>query len=238
MITRLDEAFQHNRRFLADASHELRTPLTILRSEMEQLLRGTSHDQKTRLILANVLEEVERLARIVQTLFELSRLEAGRAHAEHKAFDLSKLATETSEQLCLLAEDKGLKMVCMAEQPTFVEGDRARLKQVIVNLLDNAIKYTPSGGTVTLKVNEESAAVVCEISDTGMGIPEAALPHIFDRFFRVDNARSRDAGGAGIGLSIVKIICAAHGGSVEVESVENQGSRFLVKLPSTRAVTA
>jgi signal transduction histidine kinase len=112
-----------------------------------------------------------------------------------------------------------------------VEGDRARIKQVVVNLLDNAIKYTPPGGTITLNVRAQGGNAVLEVADTGMGIPADALAHIFERFFRVDKARSRDAGGAGLGLAIVKSICAAHGGSVEVESAEGKGSRFRVELP-------
>ena len=110
-----------------------------------------------------------------------------------------------------------------------MDGDRARIKQVVVNLLDNAIKYTPPGGTIYLNVHARSGKAVLEVVDTGMGIPAAALPHIFERFYRVDQARSRDAGGAGLGLAIVKSICAAHGGKVEVESVEGKGSRFRVE---------
>jgi heavy metal sensor kinase len=231
MIIRLETAFQHNRRFLADASHELRTPLTILRSEMEIMIRREQLDPALREDIGNLLEEVERLVQIVETLFALSRFEAGQAHAEHARFDFAELAAATAEQMCLLAEDKGQTITCVTPAPVEVEGDRARLKQVIVNLLDNAIKYTPPGGTVKLSVTAVGAEAVCDVVDSGIGIPAAAIPHVFDRFFRVDVARSRDLGGAGIGLSIVKVICAAHDGHIEVESEEGRGSRFRVRLP-------
>jgi signal transduction histidine kinase len=115
-----------------------------------------------------------------------------------------------------------------------VEGDRARIKQVVVNLLDNAIKYTPDAGSINLNVHARDDKAVIEVADTGIGIPPGAMPHIFDRFFRVDNARSREAGGAGLGLAIVKSICAAHGGRVGVDSAEGRGSRFIVELPLAR----
>jgi heavy metal sensor kinase len=230
MIARLDESFQNNRRFLADASHELRTPLTILRSELESMQRPGSHPD-FRETMDNLLEEVQRLTRIVESLFALSRLDAGLAATASSHFDLAKLAATTAEHMCLLAEDKGVKITCQTPAPVFLEGDHGRFKQVIVNLLDNAIKYTPAGGAVTLTVREQRGEAVCEVSDNGIGIPAAAIPHVFDRFFRVDQARTRELGGAGIGLSIVKAICTAHNGRVEVESAEGRGSCFRVCLP-------
>ncbi len=231
MIERLDDAFQHNRRFLADASHELRTPLTILRGELEVMVRRDGLGPDQRETVDNLLEEVARLARIVENLFALSRLDAGQAQAEMAQFDFAKLTATTAEQMCLLAEDKHLTITCETPAPVFVAGDRARLKQVIVNLLDNAIKYTPDGGAVKLSVTARNGEAVCEVADNGMGIPTEAVPHVFDRFFRVDKARTRELGGAGIGLSIVKAICTAHHGRVEVESTEGRGSSFRVHLP-------
>jgi heavy metal sensor kinase len=231
MIIRLESAFQHNRRFLADASHEMRTPLTILRGELEMIIKRDGLEPNLRETLGNMAEEVERLVRIVETLFALSRFEAGQAHSEHARFDFAQLAAATAEQMCLLAEDKNQTIACETPAPVWVEGDRARLKQVIVNLLDNAIKYTPAGGAVKLTVFAQAGEAICEVSDNGIGIPASALPHVFDRFFRVDAARNRDDGGAGIGLSIVKVICAAHDGRVEVESEQGAGSRFRVRLP-------
>jgi signal transduction histidine kinase len=161
----------------------------------------------------------------------ISRLDAGEARVELAHFDLAELTSGTTEQMRLLAEDKDIALRCDAEQQVRVEGDRARLKQVIVNLVDNAIKYTPAGGLVEVKVRASNGRAMIEVNDNGVGIPAEALPHIFERFYRVDKARSRQMGGAGLGLSIVKAIVTAHGGQVRVESVEGKGSRFLIELP-------
>lgn len=231
MITRLDGAFLHNRRFLADASHELRTPLTVLRGELEAVLQQADGEPELQDRIGSVLEEVERLAKIVEGLFALSRLDAGEAQAEWKRFDLARLAATTAEQMSLLAEDKGVAITCEAVGEVPVQGDSGRLKQVIVNLLDNAIKYTPAGGRVSIRVAVRDGTACLDVADTGVGIPAAAIPRVFDRFFRVDQARSRAEGGAGIGLSIVKSIATAHGGSVSVESEDQRGSCFHIRLP-------
>lgn len=235
MIQRLDEAFQYSRRFVADASHELRTPLTVLRGELESFVQDPRLSPERREQLGSALEEVERLANIVEGLFAISRLDAGEAQAEWVPFDLAQLASATTDQMSLLAEDKKIRLTCAAKTGVWVEGDRSRLKQVIVNLLDNAIKYTPSDGAVSLDVQANDGHAVLEVADNGIGIPAEALPRIFDRFFRVDRARSRDQGGAGLGLSIVKSICAAHYGRVEAASTPGKGSRFRVELPLAAA---
>src|SRR5579862_3139563 len=231
MIERLDAAFQHSRRFVADASHELRTPLAVLQGELESLVRQPQFTPEWRDRVGSALEEVDRLAHIVEGLFAISRLDAGEAAAERVPLDLAQLVSATADQMSLLAEDKGIKVTCDASTGIWVEGDRARLKQVVVNLLDNAIKYTPQGGTVKLKVDRENGKAVLEVADTGVGIPTEALPRVFERFFRVDPARSRERGGAGLGLSIVKSICLAHHGKVEASSGPGGGSRFRVELP-------
>jgi heavy metal sensor kinase len=231
MIDRLSEAFEQNRRFLADASHELRTPLAAWRGEMESVIEQTRGLPELRDRAGSALEEVDRLAKIVEALFAISRLDAGEAQQEWTRFDLAALAASTTEQMFLLADDKGVSVSCKAKDKVSVDGDRARIKQVVVNLLDNAIKYTPTGGSINLDVYAREDKAVIEVADTGIGIPAGALPHIFERFFRVDKARSRDAGGAGLGLAIVKSICVAHRGQVSVESSEGQGSRFKVELP-------
>ncbi len=237
MIERLDESFQQSRRFVADASHELRTPLTVLRGELEGIVGQTDLPPAARDSAASLLEEVERLANIVEGLFSLSRLDAGESHRETTVFDLAQLASTTVDQMALLAEDKKIRLECDAPEAVMVVGDRGRLKQVVVNLLDNAIKYTPEGGAVLLTVREESNETVLTVSDNGIGIPEASLPHLFERFYRVDKGRSRDNGGAGLGLAIVKSIVAAHGGSVSVESAPSKGSRFRIQLPRHRGPT-
>ena len=238
MIARLSEAFAQNRRFLADASHELRTPLAALRGEIESMVQQTRAWPELSDRAGSALEEVDRLSKIVDALFAISRLDAGEAQQEYVGFDLAPLAISTTEQMSLLAEDKGVSVSCKAEGKVGVKGDRARIKQVVVNLLDNAIKYTPAGGSINLAVYAFEGKAVMEVADTGIGIPAEAVPHIFERFFRVDKARSRDAGGAGLGLAIVKSICAAHGGRVSVESCECQGSRFKVELPLASSTPA
>ncbi|MGA2555794.1 MAG: ATP-binding protein [Verrucomicrobiota bacterium] len=231
MIVRWREAFDQNRRFLADASHELRTPLAALRGEMESVVEQARALPEWRDRVGSALEEVDRLAKLVETLFAISRLDAGEAQQVWTKFDLARLASNTADQMSLLAEDKGVCVSCLAAAEVQVEGDQARIKHVVVNLLDNAIKYTPGGGAISLQVQARGGKAVLEVADTGIGIPASALPHVFERFFRVDKARSREAGGAGLGLAIVKSICLAHGGKVEVESVESRGSRFRVELP-------
>jgi len=231
MVQRLDEAFQYSRRFVADASHELRTPLTVLRGELESFVQEPQLPREWRERLGSALEEVERLARIVEGLFAISRLDAGEAAAEWVKLDLARLAAATADQMSLLAEDKNIQVTCAAAEPVWVEGDQARLKQVVVNLLDNAIKYTLQGGAVALSVSVLDSQAVLEVADNGIGIPAEALPRVFDRFFRVDKARSREQGGAGLGLSIVKSICTAHHGHVGATSAPGQGSRFRVELP-------
>jgi heavy metal sensor kinase len=232
MIGRLEDAFLNSKRFVADASHELRTPLTAMRAELEGMVSDGRLTRELREGLGSVLEEIERLTEIVEGLFAISRLDAGEAQAEWVTFDLAELATTTADQMNLLAEDKKIAVTCEAKQPVMVNGDRARLKQVVVNLLDNAIKYTPEKGAVHLRVASANGHAVLEVFDNGIGIPADALPHVFDRFFRVDKARTRDPGGAGLGLSIVKSICTAHGATVEALSYRD-GTLFRVKIPMT-----
>jgi heavy metal sensor kinase len=233
MIARLDEAFQNTSRFTADASHELRTPLTILRGELETLLLHGDLPPRANAVLASSLEEITRLVRIVEGLFALSRLDTGEAQAERVRLDLSALASTTIEQMCLLAEEKKISLTADTEARVEVEGDRSRLKQVIVNLLDNAVKYTPSGGHVTVAVRGENDRAILEVKDDGPGVPEPAIPHLFERFFRADAARTHDVDGAGLGLSIVHSICAAHGGSIAARNLLPSGFQITVALPRT-----
>jgi heavy metal sensor kinase len=231
MISRLEDAIQTSKRFVADASHELRTPLTVLRGELEALAQDTALRAQTRESLGSMLEEVDRLGEIVEGLLALSRLDSGEAPSERSRFDLGELVTNTAGQMSLLAEDKSITVTCDAAPDVMVECDRARMKQVVVNLLDNAIKYTPNGGRVLLKISRDASDAILDVADNGMGIPTEAQPHMFKRFFRVDDSRSREQGGAGLGLSIVKSICGAQGGAVELRSVPGEGSRFRVRQP-------
>jgi heavy metal sensor kinase len=231
MIRRLDEAFEQTRRFVADASHELRTPLTILHGELEEMVKQNSQNPELQNLAGSALEEVNRLKKTVEALFALSRLDAGEAQQEVLPVDLGELVTTTTDQMCLLAEDKKILIDCRCSHAVMVQGDRARLKQVVVNLLDNALKYTPPGGRIDVSVTAHDRQARLQVADNGIGIPNAALSHVFDRFYRADKARSREMGGAGLGLAIVKAICLAHNGRVHVESEEGAGSRFTVELP-------
>ena len=233
MIERLEESFHQIKRFSADASHELRTPLTVLQGELEAIAhqrQGLPADVTD--TIGSALEETQRLAKIVESLLAISRLEAGEAKVQPVRLDFAELARSTADQMKLLAEEKHISVDCDVAHPVEVDADPSRLKQVVVNLLDNAIKYTPEGGMVSISVAKKDGQAVLEVADTGIGISSADLPHIFDRFYRADKARSRQMGGTGLGLSIVRSICLAHGGQVSVKSTEGHGSRFRVELPS------
>ena len=224
MIDRLEEALNHNRRFSADASHELRTPLTIMRGELEEMLRIEELPQQAVENLVSALEEIDRMSRIVNSLMAITRLDAGGERMDMQAIDLSELVRTTVEHMRLLAEEKGLPLDCVIEDDVYVFADRMRIKQVLVNLIDNAIKYTqPSEdstaplhdaarGQIDVAVNTSGTNATLRITDHGIGIAPSVLPHVFDRFYRADFARNRDVGGVGLGLAIVKAIVAAHNG--------------------------
>ena len=231
MICRLDESFQSINRFTADASHELRTPLTIVRGELETLLLDEGLSKNVRETIYSLIEETDNLSKIVQCLLSLSRLDAGRAQMERVRLDLADLVSTITDQMAPWADEKNVTLSAQMGGGVEVVGDRVRLKQVVVNLLGNAIKYTPEGGTVTVGVNVSDRQAQLEVSDTGPGIPGSDLPHVFDRFFRADRTRRGTIDGAGLGLSIVQSICTAHGGVVKAENHADGGCRFIVQLP-------
>jgi len=231
MIERLDESYQVTSRFSADASHELRTPLTIMRGELEAILTQENLEEEEMQQIATVLEEAERLTQIVEGLLAISRLEAGETQLDKDPVDLSQLATTTVEQMAPLADDKSLTLEMEAVRDVIVDANEVRLRQVIVNLLDNAIKYTPEGGKIRVEVKADGSEAVVEVIDNGIGISSEALPNIFKRFYRSEQVQARKARGTGLGLSMVHSILEAHGGSVKVESSENKGSTFRVSLP-------
>jgi len=237
MITRLDDAFQNSKRFVADASHDLRTPLTVLRGELESFADDSQLAAEYRDRAGSMLEEVMHLGKIVEQLFTLSRLDAGEGQSAWTCFDLGELVKTTSEQMSLLAEDKGISIVCDVGQPALVKANPVRFKQVVVNLLDNAIKYTPTKGAIHLRVSTVNGHATLEVEDNGIGISPENLPHIFERFYRVDSTRSTNTESAGLGLAIVKSICTAHGAEVKVQSQVGSGSNFYVRLPLFKAET-
>lgn len=231
MMARLEDSFQHINRFSADVSHELRTPLTILRGELESLTQYEHLSPAALEVVGSALEEIGRLTQIINQLLEISRLEAGQATKEVVIVNLGDLVLSTAEQMRLLADEKSIHLEYLVSSEVQVEGDAPLLKQVVVNLLDNAIKYTPPGGTVELLVEIQGARAVLEVRDTGIGIPAEALPHICERFFRADRARTRLSGGAGLGLAIVKSICAAQGGELSIFSNDGKGTRVRIEMP-------
>jgi heavy metal sensor kinase len=232
MLGRLRDSVQASGRFLADASHELRTPLTVIKGELQELTHAPRLSQSDVLERAgSVLEEVARLEHLVSGLLVLLRLDAGETQSEWLEVDLAELARSTAEHMRLMAEDRGIDIDLSDLRKAVIQGDRARLKQIIVNLLDNAIRFTPRGGCVSLRTDADASGSVLEVTDTGIGIPATSIAHVFDRFYRVDEARSREDGGAGIGLSIVKSICTAHGAEIDVKSLLGAGSSFRVRFP-------
>lgn len=231
MIERLDEAFQIANQFSVDASHELRTPLTVIRGELEVLVKDPSMNSETAEQMGTILEEVERLTRIVEGLLLVSRLDAGEAQLRHEPVDLGEIVNSTADQMELLSEDKLLTVRREVNGPVIVEADDVRLKQVVVNLLDNAIKYTPEGGDILLKVWSHDRRAIFEIVDTGIGISPAALPQVFNRFFRSEEVKASRVEGTGLGLAIVQSIAEAHGGMISVKSDEHHGTTFRLELP-------
>jgi two-component system, OmpR family, heavy metal sensor histidine kinase CusS len=233
MIGRLERSFTEIRRFTADASHELRTPLTALRAEIEVALRQPAVPEDQQRLLGSVLEECQRLTRLTDQLLALSREDAGVAPRADEPLDLAALVSDAAETMRPLAEEKGLRLLVTCAGPLALGGDDARLRQVVYNLLENAIKYTPAGGEVEVQVQERDGTAVVTVRDSGIGIPVEHLPRVFDRFYRVDKARSREQGGTGLGLSIAQSIVAAHGGSITLESAVGQGTACTVTLPRT-----
>ena len=231
MIERLEDALAHNHRFSADASHELRTPLTIVRGELEQAIQEPGLSASTVDSIGSALEEIERMSQIVQSLMATAYLDTGGEQIEREVIDLGRLVGSTIEQMRLLAEEQKITLVAETLVPVMVSGNLTRLKQVIVNLVDNALKYNHAGGTVSASVFVDGSTAVLRVEDNGIGIPEASQPFIFDRFYRADKTRSRATGGIGIGLSIVKAICNAHHATINVTSREGHGSVFCVTFP-------
>jgi heavy metal sensor kinase len=236
MIGRLDDAFQHINRFSADASHELRTPLTILQLELEGIVHNYPLSDSLENQIGSALEETQRMSRIVESLLTISRLDAGEVKLDRLPLDFSELIARTAGEMNVLAQEKSIALCTSVEPGIYLDGDRTHLQQVMVNLIDNAIKYTQVGGTIRVCLYLEDGKIIVEVSDNGAGIPSQALPHVFERFYRADKARSRASGGAGLGLSIVKAICTAHSAGIFVTSQEGLGSRFRVEFPAASHV--
>jgi signal transduction histidine kinase len=230
-LARLDSNLRQMRQFHADASHELRTPLTIMRGEVEVALRTSRTPEEYQRVLASVLEEMNRVSAIVEHLLLLARADSGQILIERAPVSIDALLEELHPQAVLLAGRKEITVTLEKEGPVMVLGDSDKLRQLFLNLIDNAIKYTPEGGQVRLRVRGDSGFAVVSVEDTGIGIAPEDVPHIFDRFFRADRARSREMGGTGLGLAICQWIIDGHHGWIDVQSTLGEGSCFTVYIP-------
>ena len=234
MIERLEKAFKRQKQFTGDASHELRAPLAIIEAESTLTLHKGRTKSEYQQSLETVSQEARRMSRIVDQLLALARADSGKEKLSLRRVNLSRMVAKLSSDMEMLCRDKGLRYGLGQMENLVVKGDRVKLRQLLLNILDNAIRYTPRGGEISVSVQAEGEMAVVSISDAGIGIPPEDLPHIFERFYRVDKARSRSEGGSGLGLAIAKHIAEIHGGKIEVESKVDTGSTFRVYLPVDR----
>ncbi|HEY5640035.1 MAG TPA: heavy metal sensor histidine kinase [Dehalococcoidia bacterium] len=232
MIERLDGAFKRQRQFTADASHELRTPLTAIKGQTEVALQRDRAPEDYREVLRGVNSEVDRMIRLVGSLLTLARADAARITINREQLSARTLVTDAVEQVRPSASEKGLAMTVKPGDDVGLVADQDLVLQLLLNLLDNAVKYTPAGGSVDVSWRAADGQAEIAIADSGPGIPEEHLPRIFDRFYRADVARSREEGGAGLGLAICRWIAEAHGGSIEAMSGPEGGATFTVRLPA------
>jgi len=238
MIARLEAAFSRQRQFTADASHELRTPLAVIQAESTLALEKDRTPAEYRKSLELVSQEVTYMSAVIGKLLLLARGDSGKEPLNFQEVSIKELLTELSSDVEVLARDKGLKFKLGPLEDITVKGDRVKLRQLFLNLLENAIRYTASGGSIISAAVKRKDTAVVSVSDTGIGIPPEHLPRIFERFYRVDKARSRAEGGTGLGLAIVRYIVKAHSGKIEVESQPGRGSTFRVILPLSSACGA
>jgi len=230
-ITRLRRLEQVRRDFVANVSHELRTPLSSIKGYAETLREGALDDKENRLGFVKTIEEqADRLSKLVDDLLDLSAVESGHRLPKLASTDLRALAVDVSRQFAAAAAARGVTLASVSAGSVNALADAEQVRQVVANLVDNAIKYTEPGGRVEISLEAKGAEVVASVSDTGVGIPEADLARVFERFYRVDKARAREAGGTGLGLAIVKHLVEAQGGRVWVESRQPGGSTFFFSL--------
>jgi heavy metal sensor kinase len=236
MFERLQRAFESQRRFVGDAAHELKTPLTAMKGNMEVGLQRERSTEEYRDLLSTSLGQVERLVRLVKSLLTLTQFSGEHLPIDLKPVLMEPLIKELVSELSILAEDKGCLFTSHIQEVPKVLGDAGQLKQLVINLLDNAIRHTPQGGSVTVTLQSSADKVRLTVEDTGSGIATEHLPHIFERFYRADPARDRESGGTGLGLAIAKEIALAHNGIINVQSEVGKGSVFTVSLPTYNAL--
>src|SRR5713101_7158320 len=226
-------SWANQQRFIADAAHELRTPLTLLRADAEVLLRGRERlEEEDAALLEDIVAESHHMSNLATNLLTLARLDTGSVHREHEVVSLAGLAREGARRVQAFAEQRGVTVQVESSGETYVIGDPVLLEQATLVLLDNAIKYNRQGGHVTVRAAEQDGQALLEVRDTGIGIAAEHLPHLGERFYRVDKARSREAGGTGLGLSIAHSIAIAHGGRLALASIPDEGTTVTLMLPS------
>jgi len=231
MIGRLDKAFQRQKQFTSDASHDLRTPLAVIEAESTLALQKERPSSDYRQSLEIIAQEARQMSSLIDQLLALARADAGKQQWSFAEVHLGKLITDLSSDVEVLCQEKRLTFRSGGTPDLVVKGDEARLRQLLMNLLDNAVRYTPAPGTVSVSLRREGQMAVIAIGDTGIGIPSEDMPFIFDRFYRVGKSRSHAEGGSGLGLAICRRIAEAHGGKIAVESQVGAGSTFSVWLP-------
>jgi heavy metal sensor kinase len=236
MLDRLDRAFRRQQQFTADASHELRTPLAVLRSEADVALERPRTAIEYQQALVSIRSDAASMARLLSDLLTLARADGGRETLTREPLALDVLAEEVLATMAPLAQARGVHLERSSKdwQPVMVSGDQTRLMELTVNLIDNGLKYTPEGGSVTVSVGREHDDAILRVADTGIGIAAQHLPHLFERFYRVDQARGRSEGGSGLGLALSQWIVQTHGGSIAVTSQLGQGTTLTVRLPLLR----
>jgi heavy metal sensor kinase len=232
MIARLDEAFRRQRQFTSDASHELRTPLTAIKGQTEVALQRDRDAEEYRDVLRTVNAEVDRMIRLVSSLLTLARADASNIPINRERFGVERIITDAVESIRPAAREKNVSLSVASAEDVDLLADQDLVLQLLLNLLDNAVKYSDPGGSVTVSWRAMPGHVEIDVADTGPGITAEHLAHVFDRFYRIDPARSRAAGGAGLGLSICRWIAEAHGGSISAASAPGEGATFTVRLPS------
>jgi heavy metal sensor kinase len=231
MLDRLDRAFRRQRQFTADASHELRTPLTMLASQIDVALERRRTAAEYQELLRSLREDATRMTQLVGELLTLARADAGEQRLTKEELDLGELVRTVVQSMQPLAVQRGLELSEHDQPQVTVSGDQTRLTQLLINLVDNALRYTSSGGNVTVDVTQQADWAVLSVKDSGVGIAAEHVPHLFERFYRADSARARTDGGSGLGLAIAQWITQAHGGQILVESELGRGSTFTVRLP-------
>jgi heavy metal sensor kinase len=231
MITRLDASFEQMKQFSADASHELRTPLTVLRTQLETALASRTSPSELKKIVAQCLDEALRMGSILENLLLLGKGDSAHPDIKRERVRLDDLLRDTYDESVILASQKSIGVKIENTDNVLIWGDKQRLRQMLLNLVDNAIKYSQDGSEITLSLVKSDAVATVVVRDQGIGIPRSEISRIFDRFYRVERARSRTLGGSGLGLAIVKWIVEAHGGTIAVKSAVNRGSEFTVTLP-------